>query len=78
MSAKPTKKAKATEQDRLRAEYRREDLGQGVRGKYFDRHKQGTNLVLLQPDVAKVFPTPASVNEALRSLMQVAERVAHS
>lgn len=76
MNAKPTRKAKATEQDSLRAEYRREDLGKGVRGKYFQQHTQGTNLVLLQPEVAKVFPTPAAVNEALRGLMQVAQRVA--
>jgi len=60
----------------LRPEYRREDLGKGVRGKYFKQHMQGTNLVLLQPEVAKAFPTPAAVNEALRGLMQVAERVA--
>ena len=76
MNAKPTKKANETEADTLRPEYRREDLGKGVRGKYFKQHMQGTNLVLLQPEVAKAFPTPAAVNEALRGLMQVAERVA--
>jgi len=77
MNAKPTKKDNDTEADTLRPEYRREDLGKGVRGKYFKQHMQGTNLVLLQPEVAKAFPTPAAVNEALRGLMQVAERVAH-
>ncbi|WP_299690233.1 hypothetical protein [Hydrocarboniphaga sp.] len=77
MNAKPTKKAKATDQDTMRAEYRREDLGKGVRGKYFQQHTQGTNLVLLQPEVAKVFSTPAAVNEALRGLMQIAQRVTH-
>jgi len=77
MNAKLTKKANETEADTLRPEYRREDLGKGVRGKYFKQHMQGTNLVLLQPEVAKAFPTPAAVNEALRGLMQVAERVAH-
>ncbi len=77
MNAKPTKKAKTTEHDPMRAEYRREELGKGVRGKYFKQHAQGTNLVLLQPEVAKVFSTPAAVNEALRGLMQVAQRVAH-
>ena len=76
MNAKPTKKDNDTEADTLRPEYRREDLGKGVRGKYFKQHVQGTNLVLLQPEVAKAFPTPAAVNEALRGLMQVAERVA--
>ena len=41
-------------------------LGTGVRGKYFQQHVQGTNLVLLQPEVAKAFPTPEAVNDALR------------
>ncbi len=40
----------------------------GVRGKYAKKYKAGTNIVLLDPDVAKVFSTPKSVNEALRSL----------
>lgn len=77
MNAKSTKKDKSTESDTLRAEYQRADLGKGTRGKYFKRHSQGTNLVLLQPEVAKAFPTPAAVNEALLGLMQVAARVAH-
>ncbi|WP_428309626.1 hypothetical protein [Hydrocarboniphaga sp.] len=71
-------KANKVEKDTLRPEYRREDLGSGVRGKYFERHTQGTNLVLLQPDVAKAFPTQESVNEALRGLMQSALRAAQS
>ena len=74
MNAKPTKKAKASEQDCLRAEYPRAALGKGVRGKHYMQHTQGTNLVLLQPEVAKVFPTPAAVNQALRELMQLAQR----
>lgn len=77
MNAKSTKKVKATEVDTIRTEYRREDLGTGVRGKYFKQHSQGTNLVLLQPEVAKAFPTQAAVNEALRGLMQVAARIAN-
>jgi hypothetical protein len=60
--------------DELRPEYRREDLGQGVRGKYFEAYQKGTNLVLLSPDVAKVFPTEEAVNEALRSLINVAKK----
>lgn len=78
MSVKPTKKAKSSEQDTMRAEYRRDELGQGVRGKFFKQHAQGTNLVLLQPEIAKVFSTPAAVNEALRGLIQVAQRVTRS
>ncbi len=60
--------------DELRPEYRREDLGPGVRGKYLDAFQAGTNLVLLHADVAKAFPTEDSVNKALRSLMEVAQR----
>jgi hypothetical protein len=44
------------------------DLTGGVRGKYADRYRQGTNVVLLDPDVAAKFPTSQSVNEALRRL----------
>jgi hypothetical protein len=58
----------------LRPEYKREDLGQGVRGKYFDSYREGTNLVLLSPDVAAVFPTEKAVNDALRSLIDVAQK----
>lgn len=65
------KKAKSED---LRPEYRREDLGQGVRGKYLEAFRAGTNLVLLNPEVAKAFPTEESVNEALRSLIDVAQR----
>lgn len=61
---------KKADSDQMRPDYCREDLGSGVRGKYFDAFKSGTNLVLLQPDVAKVFPTDDSVNKALRSLME--------
>jgi hypothetical protein len=65
------KKAKT---DDLRPEYRREDLGQGIRGKYFESYKNGTNLVLLNPDVAKVFSDEKAVNEALRSLITIVQR----
>jgi hypothetical protein len=60
--------------DELRPEYKREDLGVGVRGKYFESYRSGTNLVLLSPDVAKVFLTEEAVNEALRSLISLAEK----
>lgn len=49
--------------DEMRPEY---DLRGGVRGKYYERYKQGTNVVLLEPDLAKVFRDSATVNEALR------------
>jgi hypothetical protein len=57
----------------MRKQYKREDLGKGVRGKYFAAYTKGTNLVLLSPDVAAVFPTSEAVNEALRGLVQVAK-----
>ncbi len=65
------KKAKS---DELRPEYRRGDLGPGVRGKYLEAYRSGTNLVLLSPDVAKAFPNEKVVNDALRSLISVAQR----
>ena len=60
--------------DELRPEYKREDLGVGVRGKYLEEYQKGTNLVLLSPEVARVFPTDEAVNEALRSLIDLAEK----
>jgi hypothetical protein len=46
----------------------------GVRGKYFESYRKGTNLVLLSPDVAKVFTTEEEVNEALRPLITLAKK----
>jgi hypothetical protein len=60
------------DKNEMRAEYRREDLGAGVRGKYFARFSKGTNLVLLDDRVAKAFPTAEAVNEALLGLMALA------
>lgn len=75
MSAKSTKKAKVNDLDTLQPEYRREDLGKGVRGKYHKQFMAGTNLVLLSPDVSSAFPTAESVNAALRTIMSAAKRV---
>lgn len=61
-------------EDELLPEYDFSQMTGGVKGKYVERYQAGTNLVLLAPDVAKAFPTEADVNEALRLLMQVAER----
>jgi hypothetical protein len=52
----------------MRKEY---DFSKGIKGKYTAKYKAGTNVVLLDPDVAKVFKTPRSVNQALRSLSQI-------
>ena len=65
---------KMAKPEEMRKEYKREDLGKGIRGKYFEEYKKGTNLVLLSPDVAAAFPDDDSVNEALRSLMKIAQQ----
>lgn len=65
---------KMVKKEDMRKDYRREDLGTGIRGKYYDEYKKGTNLVLLSPDVAKAFPTEEAVNKALRSLINVARK----
>lgn len=57
--------------DELRDEY---DFSQGVRGKYATRYSDGANVVILDPDIAKVFPDSAAVNKALRALMDVANQ----
>jgi hypothetical protein len=58
--------------DELRPEYDlRELLANGVRGKYAERYRAGTNLVLLDPEVAKVFPDEQSVNDALRLVIEL-------
>ena len=64
---------KTAKKEDMRKEYRREELGIGVRGKYYDEYRKGTNLVLLSPDVAKAFPTEEAVNKALRSLINIAQ-----
>jgi hypothetical protein len=65
---------KTVKHEEMRKEYKREDLGKGIRGKHFEEYKKGTNLVLLSPDVASAFPDDASVNDALRSLMKIARQ----
>jgi hypothetical protein len=60
--------------DELHSEYDFAQMKGGVRGKYVERYRTGTNLVLLDPDVAQAFPDDAAVNEALRLLIQVAQR----
>ena len=67
------KKVNQIRKDVLRPEYRREDLGKGVRGKYHRAYVKGTNLVLLNPDIAAAFPTSEAVNDALRTLLKVAK-----
>jgi len=66
------RKSRDEKADELRAEYDlRELLKGGVQGKYADRFREGTNLVLLDQDVAEAFPTDEVVNEALRLVLQL-------
>ena len=58
--------------ENIRPENKREDLGKGVRGKHYAAFQKGSNLVLLTPELAKIFPTNEAVNAALESLVGVA------
>jgi hypothetical protein len=60
-------------EDELRPEYDLSQLKGGVRGKYAERCRAGSNVVVLAPDVARVFPNEDAVNEALRLLIRIAE-----
>jgi hypothetical protein len=64
------KKIESEEEDDLQPEYNFSQMKGGVRGKYVERYRQGTNLVLLDPDVAAAFPDAKAVNDALRLLLQ--------
>jgi uncharacterized DUF497 family protein len=61
------------EEDELRPEYDLSQLKGRARGKYVERYREGTNLVLLEPDVVAAFPDAKAVNEALRLLIKVAQ-----
>jgi hypothetical protein len=64
------KKVESDEEDNLRPEYDFSLLSGGIRGKYVERYREGTNLVLLDPDVAAAFPDAQAVNAALRLLLR--------
>ncbi len=67
---------KDDEADDLRPEYDFSQMSGGVRGKYAEAYRGGTNLARLDPDVAAAFATDTSVNDALRAILQVAPRKA--
>jgi len=50
------------------------DFSAGIRGKYAKRYAEGTNVVVIDPDIIKYFPDNESVNNALRSLAAIIER----
>jgi alpha-beta hydrolase superfamily lysophospholipase len=59
----------------MRPEYDFSSMRGGVRGKYVSRYREGSNLVRLDPKIAEVFSTDASVNEALRAVLKMTEAV---
>ncbi len=71
-----TKKTTKRAEDELRPEYDLATLGEGVRGKYYERVMADSNIAVLDPDVAKAFPTSEAVNRALRLLVDVAAETA--
>ena len=60
--------------DELPPEYDLSKLKGRIRGKYVERYQKGTNVILLDPDVAEAFPDSQSVNQALRTLMNAAQK----
>lgn len=66
-----SKKSDADPDVEMRAEY---DFSSGARGKYAERFAEGSNVVVLDPDVAEVFSDAEAVNDALRGLMRTARR----
>jgi len=67
------KKASTTKAKQDIPELKREQLGVGVRGKYFKNFTQGSNVVVLQPEIQKAFPTSEAVNKALASMLDFAQ-----
>jgi hypothetical protein len=58
-----------TDKDDIRPEYDLSKLGNGVRGKYFQRYSEGSNVVVIDPDLTDAFPNAKAVNEALREVL---------
>ena len=50
------------------------DFSNGIRGKYSKRYQEGTNVVVIDPDIVKYFPDHDSVNQALRSLTEIIKK----
>ena len=69
------KKARKRSSDGMLPEYDFASMKGGVRGKYVKRLRAGSNLVLLEPDIAAAFPSDAAVNKALRAALDVASAV---
>ncbi|MFZ0417567.1 MAG: hypothetical protein WAM04_05650 [Candidatus Sulfotelmatobacter sp.] len=59
----------------MRREYDFASMKDGVRGKYYQQYRNGSNVVMIEPDVAAAFPTEAAVNKALRGILDTARAV---
>jgi hypothetical protein len=71
------KTVRSSEENELRFEYKPSDFPNGfVRGKYAQRLKESSNIIVLKPEVAKVFPNEEAVNDALLSLIDLAKKTA--
>ena len=64
-----------TRTDTIRPEYNLRGLKGGIRGKYYSRSKAASNIVVIDPELATIFPNSDSVNEALRTLVSAASQV---
>jgi hypothetical protein len=62
--------------DDLEKEYDLKSLGKGARGKYFEQYQKGTNVVVIDPDLAKAFPNAKAVNDALRKVLENQKKTA--
>ena len=82
ISASSARESRAGENDGIMKKVREKnnemlrecDFSQGVRGKYAQRYARGSNVVVLEPDVAKAFPTTEAVNSSLRGLAEIIRR----
>lgn len=61
--------------DEMRPDYDFASMKGGVRGKYYERYREGVNIVLLDPEVTQAFPSEESVNEALRGVLNTTRAV---
>jgi hypothetical protein len=68
---KQTRKRPTEDIDTMRSEY---DFSKGVRGKHAAKYAEGTNVVVLEPDVAREFRTPEQVNETLRTVSRLLQQ----
>jgi len=60
----------------LEEEYDLKSLGKGVKGKYFEQYQQGTNVVVIDPELSKAFPNAKAVNSALRKALENQKKAA--